>query len=688
MTPVRRPAVHLALLLVAAGLALPGVAHAAIVRATILAEQTDVPAGGSAIALNVRAPFVTGDLVGFVGAMPGNDAFVFAGDTVIWQSSDAVGMSLTSMDMEPASAVAAGGAFVYSPIVDGADAIWTHNGLVIAGGTQAPGQAAGAVTRFNSNPRMSESGEIWWISGIDEDDDVEVEYRVLYHSAGASAADIEVVLSAGDLVGGTAIQAGPGISPAYAVSEDGQRLVQHLFLDTGDTADDEHIVLDGAIALQEGQPAAPAGNGDWDNLDLVAINDAGHWLLSGDTNAVAQVDEFIAYDGTIAVRESDVIDDVSLAPGSAVRFVAINDHNQAAHAWSLGTPTEAGIFFACDASELASTSRLFLQTGDELDLDGDGDGDTTVLGVLSTSALESKALSEDYHVYFEALVSNGFVEHDAVVQLPVSCCGNLVLDPLEDCEDGNADDSDACPGSCRTATCGDGYVWAGMEECDDGNTDDTDACVAGCVPAVCGDGLVWAGMEDCDDGNEDDSDACIACMAASCGDGVVQAGVEECDDGNPFNTDDCPSTCTVAACGDGFVQDGAEECDDGNAADGDGCAGDCTLEPEPSTSTGDTGSTSDSTGGGDASSVDDTAGPSDGSTSDGATTMPGPATTMMTGEGETDSDGDTDPGGGAIEVGGCACTASSSKRSWGMVWSGLGLGLLGLRRRRSSKVRG
>jgi MYXO-CTERM domain-containing protein len=673
-----------------AGVGAPSIARAAVVRATVLAEQTEVPEGGSAIVLSVRAPFVTDDLVGFIGSMPGGDAFVFAGDTVIWQSSDAVGTNLTAMDLEPASGVAAGGSFVYSPGVDGADALWTHNGLVIVADTQAPGQAAGAVTRWNSHPRMASSGEIWWLSGIDEDADGDVEYRVLYHSASASAADIEVSMQGGDLVGGTPIQTGLGLSPVYAVSEDGQHLVQHLFLETGGTADDEHIALDGAIALQEGQLAAPAGNGAWDNLDLVAVNDAGHWLLSGDTTAAAQVDEFIAYDGTIAVRENDVIDGVALDPGSAVRFVAINDWNQAAYAWSLGTPLEAGIFFACDAEALASTSRMFLRTGDELDLDGDGDGDTTVVGVLTTSALESKALSEDYRVYFEATINDGTGDHEAIVELPVSCCGNLVIDPLEECEDGNADDGDACPGSCRNAVCGDGYLWVGMETCDDGNADDTDACVAGCVPATCGDGLVWEGMEECDDGNADDGDACIACVLATCGDGIVQDGVEECDDGNPFNTDDCPSTCANATCGDGFVLEGREECDDGNTEAGDGCPEGCTIEPEPpGTSTGNEppGTSGDSETGIDPTSgQDDTLGPgSDGSSDEaGDTTMPGASTTAMTSaDGSGTEAGSGTDGAGAIEGGGCACTSTPARPTFGMVWALAGVGLLGLSRRRA-----
>jgi cysteine-rich repeat protein len=59
------------------------------------------------------------------------------------------------------------------------------------------------------------------------------------------------------------------------------------------------------------------------------------------------------------------------------------------------------------------------------------------------------------------------------------------------------------------ATCGDGYLNEGVEECDDANLDDTDACPTSCIPAFCGDGFALAGMEECDDANMVDDDFCM-----------------------------------------------------------------------------------------------------------------------------------------------------------------------------------
>lgn len=134
--------------------------------------------------------------------------------------------------------------------------------------------------------------------------------------------------------------------------------------------------------------------------------------------------------------------------------------------------------------------------------------------------------------------------------------------------------------TCTIALCGDSIV-AGDEECDDGNALDTDGCRNNCTLPVCGDGFV-EGAEECDDGNALDTDGCSnSCTFPVCGDGVA-AGTEECDDGNALDTDGCSNNCTLPVCGDG-VAAGTEECDDGNAIPADGCENNCTLSPATTT---------------------------------------------------------------------------------------------------------
>jgi large repetitive protein len=187
---------------------------------------------------------------------------------------------------------------------------------------------------------------------------------------------------------------------------------------------------------------------------------------------------------------------------------------------------------------------------------------------------------------------------DGILPIAIYRCGNFVLDPNEQCDDGNAASGDGCsplcqvecyescgacgiPGPCPTVPCGNGVLDV-RETCDDGNTVSGDGCSGGCetiepgwrcpvigrrCAPICGDGLVVR-PETCDDANAVGGDGCSAiCVfepqSARCGDGVLQ-GSEECDVGTA-NSDmfygQCSTTCVWGAhCGDG-VLNGPEECD-------------------------------------------------------------------------------------------------------------------------------
>src|SRR5712692_1024470 len=120
-------------------------------------------------------------------------------------------------------------------------------------------------------------------------------------------------------------------------------------------------------------------------------------------------------------------------------------------------------------------------------------------------------------------------------------CSDGIVQPNEQCDDGNFVSGDGCSAFCATEH---GYTCTG----------EPSACTT-----TCGDGLV-ANVEACDDGNTVDGDGCSATCAVEHGYSCVGS----------------PSACATT-CGDGLVA-ASEPCDDANTTDGDGCSSTCQVE--------------------------------------------------------------------------------------------------------------
>src|SRR6185437_5280761 len=150
-----------------------------------------------------------------------------------------------------------------------------------------------------------------------------------------------------------------------------------------------------------------------------------------------------------------------------------------------------------------------------------------------------------------------------------SGCGNGILDPGEECDDGNGSDGDDCV-ACKLARCGDSFIDVSghnAEACDPGSAGQTSACNANCTIPSCGDGIVNSAFapdgthgEQCDNGasgNNDNADCTSMCQRNVCGDNLKDSlgpnHIEQCDDGNTTNGDGCEGNCTNPSCGNAIV---------------------------------------------------------------------------------------------------------------------------------------
>jgi len=203
-------------------------------------------------------------------------------------------------------------------------------------------------------------------------------------------------------------------------------------------------------------------------------------------------------------------------------------------------------------------------------------------------------------------------------------CGDGVINPGEQCDQGTFQGSPGCSADCKTQNpgykCSPGTQCVAQYVCGNGRIEPSETCDPPkigqgcdancktepgwrCVPGscnklpFCGDGIVQSTVgEQCDEGTFQGSPGCskdcltqdsncncvpgkaCECPKSICGDGLLQAG-EQCDD-KKSSFPGCSDTCQfepgykcplagapcVPICGDGIIVPPAEECDPGSTA--------------------------------------------------------------------------------------------------------------------------
>lgn len=154
----------------------------------------------------------------------------------------------------------------------------------------------------------------------------------------------------------------------------------------------------------------------------------------------------------------------------------------------------------------------------------------------------------------------------AIADDPV--CGNGIVEPGEQCDDGPAWTNDCCQMNCQFA--GEGSYCSDGNACNDPDSCDNAGHCVGQTP-----------LDICPESQCQYAVACdpqVGCVNPPKPDGTV------CDDGDACSVgDQCVGGACVGnwpTCGDGIVQS-CELCDDGNTKNGDGCSSHCKLELGP-----------------------------------------------------------------------------------------------------------
>lgn len=318
----------------------------------------------------------------------------------------------------------------------------------------------------------------------------------------------------------------------------------------------------------------------------------------------------------------------------ALAFVACGDEPVPLPSTDVGTQRDFGVTRDLGAAEVVDDVPA---SDTSIDLDDDAADVAPEIGDVGQDTLGDADAPTDADAAPDADVADADVEADADAEPDPDAvappnCGDGILDPGEECDDGNTVDTDECTNLCRESFCGDGIVNAtfGRETlvaplvdafgnegyvCDDGASCSTGSTRTVCETAENGSAsehgicqalgfdqavrVTWGGGPgegvspmhhsfnwECFDFRCYESP--FLSFEADCSDFEMLAEItcegivgEECDEG-AANSDEpgatCRTTCVFPGCGDGIV-DADEECDNGddNADAADTCRTDCSL---------------------------------------------------------------------------------------------------------------
>jgi hypothetical protein len=440
---------------VASIVALAGAARAQVIPATVVAKNGDAIAGaaGPTTVSTLGSPYTdsTGK-VGFIVSLADSSRSIWYNTGPVFNSGSVAGLS----GGETTIGISDTGTFIYSPSFNGDDAVWTGSGLLLVDGDPAPG-FPGQFNSFNSRPRMAANGTAFWVAGVSNTSGGATVANAFYSNATPANPAATIALNkTGDVINGLAMQ-GSGVNFVYDISSDATQRI-NLFLLGPSGLTDAHIVLNGATVTTRESDPVPMGTGEtWTSFRSVGIANSGSWIMTADTSAAAASDEVLVIDGAVALREGQSLDGLVLT--GQTDAVSISDAGQFAVLWDLPSSQE-GLFVGRTSS--ATGAKLVAKTLTQIDVDGDTVADFFI-NDFNASAITAPGLdlADDGFVYanVDLRTIGGVTDIEAIVRFAVpSFC-----DPIDFNGDGifpdNQDITDLIEvfggGACPTGTCQD-----------------------------------------------------------------------------------------------------------------------------------------------------------------------------------------------------------------------------------------
>ncbi len=335
-----------------------------------------------------------------------------------------------------------GGQVGYSPTLTkgattGLDSVWIDSTPIIVEGDPVPvGPAVGRYWTFGSAVSLDARGKAYFVAGTSATPTGSSSQYGFFDS------DLNYVLYASQELPGLPARLDDTsqiISFEYKVSRFGNNYIGPVTMETTGTglttSNDNAIVINGEALYLGGSivredqtlPASVGGepNEVWDNFRAFGISDSGEYLITGDSDkgvSGTAKDEFVVVNGSIAIREGDVVDGYTIS--GAIEFATMNDSGDWAVVWDADVPAVGNV-----ECLIFNGHIVLLEEVTTLDLTGDGIPDAgshlTGTGFTGTRclAISDRSPTSEVSVYFTGNATDGInptTEYFFRLPLPVT----------------------------------------------------------------------------------------------------------------------------------------------------------------------------------------------------------------------------------------------------------------------------